>query len=346
MFGRFILFLSLICNVYSNFTIQTNQIYYKDEPVSIRGINWYGFETEMRVIEGLGQNTMDWYIDLLKQLNFNAIRIPFSVQLLYYEPTAIPARNNTKKDPSLYNLRSSKILEILVRKCQDNGIAVLLDCHVLKIKQPHPLWYIQNDTKYSEEILFKNWGNIITKFENYSNIIGIELINEPHDIATFGSGNVSTDVDSMVRRFLDTFPDTPLVFIDGVGWGREFRNITNLDPKRIVYAPHLYGPTLAPLFSYSIEYMTWYFNLIFGFLISKHPIVITEWGINPKTDMDWVVSFILYMRINNITNAFFWSLNPLGKDIQGLLDDWNTIDTTRYNFIKQLTPNPTNFTFI
>jgi endoglucanase len=345
LFGSFILF-SLLNLVLSKFTIDTNQILFNNEPISIRGISWYGFETELRVVEGLGEHSMDWYIDLLKELKFNAIRIPFSVQLMHYEPTAIPARNNTKMDPSLYNLRCSKILEILVQKCQDNGIAVLLDCHVLKIKQPHPLWYLQNDTKYSEEILFENWGNMITTFENNSNIIGIELINEPHDIATYGSGNISTDVDSMIKRFLDTFPNTPLVFIDGIAWGSEFRNITSLDPNRIVYAPHLYGPTLAPLTSYSLEYITWRFNLLFGFLISKHPVVITEWGINPKTDMDWVINFILYMQNNNLSSAFFWSLNPIGKDIQGLLDDWNTVDQTRFKFIEQLTPNPTNFTFI
>ena len=340
-----LLFFSLLNCVCSNFTIDTNQIYYNNNPISIRGICWYGFETDLRVVEGLSIHSINWYINLFKKLKFNAVRIPFSVQLMYYEPTAIPDKNNTKKDRSLRHLRSSQILEILVKKCKENGIAVLLDCHMLKIRQPHPLWYLQDDPKYTEEVFFQNWENIITRFKSYPNILGIELINEPHDIATYSAGNVSTDVDSMIQRFLNRFPSTPLVFINGISWGNDFRNITQLDPSRIVYSPHLYGPTLSKLPSYSIEYITWYYNMLFGFLIPYHPVVISEWGFNPETDMEWVTSFVLYMQNNNIHNSFFWSLNPDGHDIKGLLQDWNTIDQKRFRMIESLSPNPTPFIF-
>lgn len=329
------------------FTIRGPDILFHDERVHIRGINWYGFETDLRVIEGLWVHPMDWYLDVLEQYQFNALRVPVSEQLILYEPTAIPAPENIKTDPELANLKSIEILDRLFDKCRSRGIAILLDVHVLKIRRMHPLWYLQGDPKYTEGTLFRTWEILLDRFGNYSNLMGIELINEPHDSATFGTGNLTTDVDGVMVRFLQNFTGTPLIFMDGVFWGKDFRNVSLdiLDPSRVVFSPHFYGPTLAPLPDYSMEYIRWYYDKFIGFLIGKRPIVITEWGFNPGTDITWVKNFITYLKSNNITNSFFWSLNPDGKDIKGLLKNWTFVEPFRYAAILELCPEPTVFSF-
>lgn len=343
-----VLLLSLSSSSYNLFSIKNANIVFNNESVALRGINWYGFETDLRVVEGLWKHDMDWYMDILVHLKFNAIRIPISEQLVMYEPTARPALSNIKADKNLYKKSCMEILHILFEKCQKRGIAILLDLHVLKIRTNHPLWYLRGNIKYTELTLFETWEKLLYSFQNYNNLIGIELINEPHDNASFGSGNISTDVDSMVSRFLKAFPDSPLIFVNGIWWGKDFRHLNTsiLDPNRIVIAPHFYGPTLAPLPSYTEQYLNWYYNRLFGFLIGKYPIVITEWGFNPDIDTIWVNNFIQYMQNKSISNSFFWSFNPDGKDIKGLLFNWTTIDMIRYNKIKELCPNPTNFSFL
>lgn len=346
----FIVFISIPLGLGNNslFTISGSDVLYNNTITNIRGINWYGFETDLRVIEGLWVHPIDWYIDLLKEYQFNALRIPVSEQLILYEPTAIPAQENIKADPELRRLKSTDILKVLFDKCRSNGIAILLDLHVLKIRTLHPLWYLRKNSNYTEKTMFDTWKILLNEFGSYNNLLGIELINEPHDDATFGSNNKSTDVDQLISRFMWHFSETPLVFLDGVWWGKDFRNVSLdiLDPSRVVFSPHLYGPTLAPLPSYSDQYMNWYYNKLFGFLIGKRPIMITEWGFNPNKDMTWVTNFIEFMKNHNITNSFFWSLNPEGKDVKGLLTNWTTIDPTRYKKIVELCPSPTNFTFI
>lgn len=314
----------------------------------LRGISWYGFETDMRVIEGLRFHSMDYYLDILQEYQFNGLRIPISEQLVLYEPSCIPDKRNVMADLTMKGKKCIDILDVLFEKCMNRGIAILLDLHVLKIRQPHPLWYLRGNPKYTEETLFRTWGILLDKFWRYDNFLGIEIINEPHDNASFGKGDIDTDVDWMISRFLKNYTYTPLVFLDGVWWGKDFRNVSTdiLDATRVVFSPHFYGPTLAPLPSYTPKYLAWYYDKLLGHLINENrPIVITEWGFNPTTDMAWVTNFIDYLLDKNLRNSFFWSLNPTGKDIQGLLNNWTTIDPIRFMQIEKLCPTPTIFHF-
>lgn len=335
------------------FKVLGDQIYFNDTTTQIRGISWFGFETELRVVEGLWANPMTYYLDILQAHQFNVLRIPFSEQLILYEPTAIPAQMNVKGDPVLKNKSCRSILTMLIRECAKRGIAVLLDLHVLKLRVGHPLWYLPKNANYSEAAFMETWEEVLTRFGQYPNLLGIELINEPHDGATFGTGDPSTDVDQLASRFLERFagPDAPLVFLNGIWWGKDFRGVANntviMSSNRVVFAPHFYGPTLAPLPTYSSTYMQWYYKKLLGDIMGTHPIVITEWGFNPGKDMEWVEGFIQTMELYNITNNIFWALNPSGKDIRGLLQpDWNgSVDPARMTIIEKLSPLPTVFRF-
>jgi aryl-phospho-beta-D-glucosidase BglC (GH1 family) len=52
------------------------------EPVRLAGISWFGFESEYRTLEGLALRSYQSYIDQMKGMGFNTIRIPFASQVL------------------------------------------------------------------------------------------------------------------------------------------------------------------------------------------------------------------------------------------------------------------------
>jgi endoglucanase len=299
------------------------------------------------VVEGLWQYPIDHYLDIIETNGFNALRIPFSVDMMYYKNTTIPDPNLVQGDPSLYNMTSLEIMDMIVHKCGERGIVVLLDCHRTSMSSPSPRWYIPGNRYFTEEIFMENWRRVLDHFSVYPNLLGVEIYNEPHGDATMA------EFSRMIVRLLDSRPnDGTLFFVDGVEWGHDLRDLRNDNPlinyQQIIYTPHIYGPTLTPLLNYTQEYVNYLYHDFFGFLQEEinASLCITEWGYNDNLSSDriWAQFFVKYLISNNIHNNFFWVLNPNGRDIKGLLKpDWITVDKTKMKTIQQLAPNPTFF---
>jgi len=319
---------------------------YQNEPIQLRGISWYGTEMINQVVEGLWQYPMDHYLDILVDHSFNALRIPFSVDMMFYKNSTVPDPNLIQADASLANMTSLEILDQLFRKCGERGIVILLDCHRISMSNPTPYWYIPNSSYFTEDIFFENWRRVLDHFSVYPNLLGVEIYNEPH-------GNATMDEFSrMVVRLLDLHPTDVLLFIDGVEWGHDFRELYGLNPftprSQIVYGPHVYGPTLTPLLRYTEEYVEYLYNQYFGFLQEQYnaSICITEWGYNSNNvpDTQWAELFVRYLVDHDIHNQFLWALNPNGKDIKGLLKpDWKTIHREKLILVERVSPAPTRF---
>ena len=48
----------------------------------IKGINWFGFETEYKNLMCTWVNDIEWNINKIKELDFNYIRLPFSLEFV------------------------------------------------------------------------------------------------------------------------------------------------------------------------------------------------------------------------------------------------------------------------
>src|SRR5690606_5542189 len=62
----------------SGYTVEGNII--RDpqgQPIQLHGINWFGFETHEHVVHGLWARNWQSMIVQMKELGFNAIRVPF-----------------------------------------------------------------------------------------------------------------------------------------------------------------------------------------------------------------------------------------------------------------------------
>ncbi|KAH7684643.1 cellulase 2 [Aphelenchoides avenae] len=118
------------CTSSSSLTWSTSNgnILLNGQPFVLKGINWFGFETETFSPHGLwgGATTLKAVLDLLVNNGFNALRIPFSLEMIQSNPKT---NINCGDNPDLCGKPALETLSVFIDKCAERGILVLLDYH-------------------------------------------------------------------------------------------------------------------------------------------------------------------------------------------------------------------------
>ena len=57
-------------------------LFIDDEPLKLRGVNWFGFGTKQGVFSGLYAQPVSWFLDFLERREFNAVRVPLDLDLI------------------------------------------------------------------------------------------------------------------------------------------------------------------------------------------------------------------------------------------------------------------------
>lgn len=363
MIGRFFCFslslaLPLACG---QWTTQNQQILYRGNPVQLKGLNWYGFETGIDCIEGLWANPISYYMELMSNHSFNALRIPLSAKMIMYDSDLVPGQYLVSNDTTVQNKTWWAILDEIISQAEAHGIAVLLDMHRLKNGISTPLWFIPGNENYTETTFLQAWDTLINRYSDRKNLMGIELYNEPHGIATWGD-NTFTDYKLFLQWIIPLLtyqfqPASFLFFFNGINWGKDMKlfgkiPLVGLDEMadRLVYSPHNYGPSINPnTVQASAGTLRADWDANFGYLVDMNKtLVITEWGgiYEQPQEQRWMDLFVEYMIDKNIRNNFFFALNPFASDVQGLLrPDWTTPKQSKLNLLQKLQPHPTKFNF-
>jgi len=338
-------------------TVDGIDIMYGNKKAYLRGLSWFGFETPDFVMNGLWLHDLDFYFTILSNLGINAIRVPFSSEWIYYNYDQYVNEALVSADPQCSHLQSIEILDLIFDKAEEKGIMILLDHHRLHKEYISELWYSPTDDAYTDDTFFATWYRILDRYIDRPNLLGIDLINEPHGQATFGGGG-DTDwkqfVEYAVPVIIDHYPERRfLVFIEGINWGHTFdayhAHPLNLAPSylsQIVFSPHVYGRSVVPTTSEDPETLRSQWNEYFGFLDTDYDKVIIpgEWGGKTDIDQTWMNIFADYVVSKPIKSNFFWSLGPNSGDVGGLLlDDWSTLDQFKIDLLYKMVPNPTNF---
>jgi endoglucanase len=132
-------------------------------------------------------------------------------------------------------------------------------------------------------------------------------------------------------------------------WGSNLRGVAKYPvalsaPNRVVYSAHDYGPDIyvQPWFKTTFTETTlyndcwrpnWYYIVETG----TAPVLIGEWGgkLVNANNKAWFTALASFLSTRNIHHTF-WSFNPNSADTGGLvLEDWRTVDETKYAIIKQ-----------
>ena len=93
------------------FFAKDGRIYRGGQPISIKGINWFGFETSDYGLHGLWSVNLEDTLDFVAAAGFNAIRMPFSCELALDMEGKKPTSLNTWANKELVGVTSGQLMD-------------------------------------------------------------------------------------------------------------------------------------------------------------------------------------------------------------------------------------------
>ncbi|MET0499070.1 MAG: glycoside hydrolase family 5 protein [Steroidobacteraceae bacterium] len=317
--------------------------------VTIQGVNWFGAETDTRVVHGLWARKMTDMLDQMKTIGFNAVRIPFCPATLQ---GVLTSSIDYSKNPTLQGLSSVQVLDVLAAELEKRGMYFLMDHHRPDCNAISPLWYING---YTEAQWIADLKFVAGRYKDFRYFLGMDLKNEPYGAARWGSGNAAVDWNSAAERaaaaVLAVAPQA-LIFVEGVGdgsacttvnsgiwWGGNINpqmcSPLNIPPDRLVLSPHVYGPDVFNQSYFSAadfpSNMPAIWNSHFGDVQKQgYAVVLGEtggkYGAGDPRDKTFQDSLFAYLKQRDLRDVFYWSWNPNSGDTGGILnDDWTTV---------------------
>jgi endoglucanase len=336
------------------------------QPVLLRGVNWFGIETETQVPHGLWARDYKEMLAQMKSLGYNLIRLPYAVQ-------SVRASTISGVDFTIGNNRDLQgktpleAMDVIIQEAQQQGLMILLDSHRLNNQRIPELWYGDG---FTEADWIDTWKLLATRYRNQPNVIGADLKNEPYGRASWGTNDQATDWRLAAERagnaVLAIAPHW-LIVVEGVeknvpgqklarhwhggnleGAGRYPVRLNKA--RKLVYSPHEYGPGVYNQSWFSEA--TFPKNLLnrwevgFNYLASRNiaPILIGEFG-GRQVDASskeglWQRQLVSFIQQKKLHFAY-WSWNPDSVDTGGILQaDWRTVEQEKQQLLNQLLPVP------
>lgn len=336
------------------------------QEINLYGVSWFGFETNNNVVHGLWARNWIDMIQQIKDVGFNAIRLPFCPRTL--DSVGVSSIDYSL-NPDLQGLNSLQILDMVVDELNRQGFYILLDHHTSDCQTIEELWY---NGSYSEQDWIDDLVFVVDRYKDVDRVFAIDLKNEPHGLATWGTGNPFTDWNTAAEiaaaEVLQANPDL-LVFVQGIQsnpicsgsinhwWGGNLEPFDcfplNIPGDKLVLSPHVYGPDVfaQPYFSDSNfpNNMPEIWETHFGYLVDRgYSVIIGEFGGrygnggDPR-DRAWQDALINYMDSKGMTDFFYWSWNPNSGDTGGILqDNWQDVWEDKIALLGQLMDGSTN----
>jgi len=326
--------------------------------IKLFGLNWFGLETPDRVLHGLWTGRqLSAFLSDFKSKGFNALRIPVSPETInsgYAISTAAPG---TGEDGTALKGKDGRTaLEYSLQKMQAAGMYVLLDFHTCNSGQ---LGSSEPGTPiacsgYSMDKWLTDMKTLATLSKTYTNVIGIDLFNEPWNLtwstwASYASqaGQAVLGVNPNLTIWVEGVASNSTAGGYSVNWGAnlyEAGAISGISNSKLVYAPHLYGPSVAPQSYFNDgsfpNNMPTIWDTVYGHLIGQgYTVIVGEYGgMYTGTDKTWEDAFVTYMIGKGTKSSFYWCVNPNSGDTGGIYTDsgWSTWDTGKLALLQRL----------
>ncbi|MGH2444057.1 MAG: beta galactosidase jelly roll domain-containing protein, partial [Chloroflexota bacterium] len=265
-------------------------------PVRIAAVNWFGMEDRYFVPAGLDRQPLDSIVSRVKRLGFNAIRLPFSNQMVEQNPVV---NDHLGANPNLRGLHALRVMDLIIQAAGRAGLKIILDDQRSSAgTQPerNGLWYTG---AYPESSWIRDWQTLVTRYRGDPTVIGADLRNEPHtappgpwSVGAYlhqgstwgpyrGADHPATDWRLAAERggdaILSLNPNL-LIFVEGLQlypdagqpggidsywWGGILTPARRYPVRlsiahRLVYSPHEYGPLKwqMPFFGRTMTYQT------------------------------------------------------------------------------------------
>lgn len=337
--------------------------------VKLTGVNWFGGEGYAFVPGGLWADSYQHTITKMHDLGFNTIRLPWSDAMLDQK---LPNGGiDYSLNPDLEGLSPLQIFDKIIEEAGKQGMRVILDHHRSSdgaSANENGLWY---DSKYPESKMIANWKMLAARYADNPTVVGADLHNEPHGVASWGDGSandwaaaaqrIGNAVQSVNPNLLIIVEGTEIYNNQWYWWGGNLlgQNARDVDlnvDHKLVYSVHDYVP--------SMYMMDWFkdpnfpnnmpakWDQMWGHIVQDGdaPILVGEFGSRLETAQDkaWMQEFIQYINgdwntdgVNDLkageqgVSWTYWGWTPNSGDTGGiLLDDYKTVDMNKINAIK------------
>jgi aryl-phospho-beta-D-glucosidase BglC (GH1 family) len=279
----------------------------------IKGLSIFGLETEYNRNQGGGfmcewVKPIDYYIDVINDLNFNLIRVPISFDYIQ--------RNNFNK------------LDYIIDLTEQRNISVIIDMHRIQpnFQCPDPFC-----TGLTIDQFIQGWFIVLDRYTTKMNVIGSNAWNEYQGTDKKFLMDYTTKVFQAIE---DRYGERYLHYVVGDRWGGTLEGISleHLPFKeRIFYSCHKYP------FSKGDDFTTyeqdWDKSIPYEL---NDKIIIGEWNWGNENERWFGYKFINYLKKRNITNTIWWALSQSGDTIDLFQDDCLTINWQDYDILKTL----------
>ncbi len=201
-----------------------SRLYDKDgNEVWLTGANWFGFNCGENCVHYLWSVDVDDALSTIADHGINVLRIPISTELIYswMNGTPNPVSSVQANNDPAYTINpdfcdeagelkdSMQIFDVIMGKCKNYGIKVILDIHSPTAHNSghnYNLWYYHPDAGSSDtmaimpdgtEVTSEMWMDTLVwiagKYANDDTIIAYDLKNEPHGKGQEGSAAAKWD---------------------------------------------------------------------------------------------------------------------------------------------------------
>lgn len=329
-------------------------------PVFLRGVNWFGIETEQHSPHGLWKRDYKEMLAQIKTLGYNVIRLPYGVQSLRAENVS-GIDFSIGSNQELQGKSPIEVMDAIIQEAGRQGLLILLDSHRLNDQRIPELWYGDG---FTEADWIDTWKMLATRYKNQANVIGADLKNEPHGKASWGTNDQATDWRLAAERCgnaIQAINPNWLIVVEGVEnnvpgqklkvhWmGGNLEGVARFPvrlsrPNKLVYSPHEYGQ--------GVFNQSWFSepsfpnNLIsrwetgWNYIATKGiaPIFIGEFGgrqiDNTSKEGIWQQKFVDFVRQKDLSFSY-WSWNPNSQDTGGILqDDWSSVEVGKQELLQ------------
>jgi endoglucanase len=98
------------------FTASGGVIRCNDARINIKGINWFGLETDRFALHGLWSVSFNSVLQFLKDNNFNAVRLPISVECVEKMNSAQPLSVDRNANPDLVDISVEEFIDRIITR--------------------------------------------------------------------------------------------------------------------------------------------------------------------------------------------------------------------------------------
>ncbi|WP_395836602.1 glycoside hydrolase family 5 protein [Archangium violaceum] len=240
------------------------------ERFKLKAFNWFGASDQLEVVGGLDQQKLSDLVTGMKALGFNAVRLPFSNDMLHPDDNKPAAQRclekhgvtciSTVKNPELVNKTALEVYDAVVAELTRQGLVVILNNHTTKSMwccgwDGNGFW----DSSQSLQRWQDDWVMMAGRYKDNTWVVGADLRNEVRpdglDSPNWGWRNQHDwhmAAQTMGNLLLRTNPDL-LIVVEAVNWWGLLdgerphlkpvrqRPIALLRGDKLVYAVHNYG---------------------------------------------------------------------------------------------------------